>query len=202
MDKRIIVGVTGASGSIYAERLIEALSSTVGRVYLIVTDKGEQVVRHELTPSSDRFSLVNTIKSPNNEFTPKNLRVFSNDDMFAPIASGSAAATHMVVLPCSMGTLARISAGLSSNLLERSADVMLKQSNQLIISPRETPFNKIHLSNMMSLMDAGAQIAPAMPAFYDKPKTMDDLINFVVGRTLDLLGIETDLFKRWNSRLI
>lgn len=210
MNQRIIVGVTGASGSVYAEKLIEVLLETeaVDRVYLVATDSGRQVVRHELDAKREGFSLARLLddgkKSPLSElkdFSGK-LRLFKNDDLFAPIASGSASGTQMVVLPCSMGSLGRIANGMSSNLLERAADVLLKESRPLIVSPRETPFNTIHLSNMTKLAEAGAKIAPAMPAFYNKPKSIEELVDFVVARILDLMSIDSQLLKRWNSRLI
>jgi 4-hydroxy-3-polyprenylbenzoate decarboxylase len=131
------------------------------------------------------------------------LRLFDNDDLYAPIASGSEGATHMVVCPSSMGTLARIAHGVSGCLLERAADVMLKEKRRLVIVPRETPFSLIHLRNMTTLAEAGAHLVPAMPAFYMNPKSIDDLVTFVVERVSDGLGIDAlaeGKRTRWNAR--
>jgi 4-hydroxy-3-polyprenylbenzoate decarboxylase len=201
MQSRILVAITGASGSIYAERLIEALVSSVDRVYVIATETGKKVAVHELAGSKDGFSLTRVLNKDTTGFSDK-IRVFANDDLFSPLASGSSAPTAMVVVPCSMGTLGRIAGGMSTNLIERAADVMLKESKPLIICPRETPLNRIHLTNMINVIDAGAKILPPTPAFYNKPRTIDDLVNFVVGRILSLLNIESELITRWNSRLI
>jgi 4-hydroxy-3-polyprenylbenzoate decarboxylase len=201
MQSRILVAVTGASGSIYAERLVEALTSTVDRVYVIATETGKKVVAHELAGNKEGFSLSAILNREARPLSDK-IRVFANDDLFSPVASGSSAPTGMVVVPCSMGTLGRIAGGMSTNLIERAADVMLKESKPLVICPRETPLNRIHLTNMIHLVDAGAKILPPVPAFYNKPKTIDDLVNFVVGRILAALNIESELMTRWNSRLI
>ena len=200
-EKRIVVGITGASGAIYANRLIEELLARVNRVYCIASDAGKQVCDYELNDSECSFNLKKTLAG---EVEPKyrqSLRVFNNDDLFSPIASGSSAPSHVVILPCSMGSLARISNGMSSNLIERSADVALKQKIPLIICPRETPLNAIHLQNMLSLAQMGVQIVPMMPAFYQKPKSIRDLVDFMIGRILELLGLEHKLYVPWNSRM-
>src|SRR6185369_5457820 len=127
------------------------------------------------------------------------LAYYAEDDFYAPIASGSSAADAMVVVPCSMGTLSRISCGNSGNLLERSADVMLKEGRPLVLVPRETPLNAIHLEHMLKLARLGVRIVPAMPAFYQRPQSLDDLVNFVVGKVLDSLGVEQSLFRRWGN---
>ncbi|MFK7825707.1 MAG: UbiX family flavin prenyltransferase [Oligoflexales bacterium] len=200
-EKRIVVGITGASGAIYANRLIEELLARVTRVYCIATDAGRQVSDFELNDSECSFNLKKAIAGEVEAEHRQTLRIFNNDDLFSPIASGSSAPSHMVILPCSMGSLARISNGMSSNLLERAADVALKQKIPLIICPRETPLNTIHLQNMLSLSQMGVQIVPMMPAFYQKPKTIRDLIDFMVGRILELLGLEHKLYVPWNLRM-
>jgi 4-hydroxy-3-polyprenylbenzoate decarboxylase len=200
-DQRILVGVTGASGSVYAERLISFLSQRVPRVYVLFTETGKQVVRHELRPHDDGFSLARAAAGELHDAEKSVIRLLRNDDLFAPVASGSSAPTAMVVVPCSMGTLARINQGISGNLLERSADVCLKQKRPLIICPRETPLSTIHLRNMLSLSEMGAHIVPAMPAFYQGPETMGDMVDFVVGRLVEALGFDHDLYKAWNPRM-
>lgn len=197
--QKIMIGVTGASGSIYAERLIQLLLGSVDRIYLVVTETGEKVAAHELSSDSIlRRSFSGALSKK--ELTV--IRTFKINDLFAPCASGTAAPDAMVVTPCSMGTLARISTGVSSNLLERSADVVLKQKRRLIVCPREMPFNLIHLRNMTALAEAGAEILPLMPGFYQKPKSLEDLVNFCVGKILEQLDIPHDLYKPWNSRMM
>ena len=198
---RILVGVTGASGSIYASRLIECLLPVADRIYVIVTKSGREVVQHELHVT-DRAILTRIIAKDLSKEETEKIRIFDEENLFAPIASGSSAPTAMVVLPCSMGSLARIANGSSTNLLERSADVVLKQRRKLLICPRETPLNLIHLRNLTTLAEAGAEIIPLMPAFYQMPKTLDDLVDFCVGRVMEQLGIEHNLYRAWNSRLI
>jgi flavin prenyltransferase len=202
MEHRILIGVTGASGAIYAERLIEILLPIVPRIYLVTTEAGEQVVQHELRPKAESFSLARAVKG---ELLPEEknvIRLLKRDDFFAAVASGSSAPTSVVVLPCSMGTLARITHGISSNLLDRAADVVLKQKKQLIMVPRETPLNTIHLRNMLSLAEMGAQIIPPVPAFYQQPKSIADMVDFVVGKVLEALEIDHSLYKKWNSRML
>ncbi len=202
MDHRILIGVTGASGSIYAERLVEVLKGQVERIYLLFTDTGAKVVRHELKTKAEGFSLLKASQGELDEKDRSVIRLLKNDDLFAPVASGSSAPTAMIVLPCSMGTLARISQGTSSNLLERSADVCMKQRRRLIICPRETPLSAIHLRNMLSLSELGVDMIPAMPAFYQHPKSIDDMVDFVVGRVVEVLGLPHTLYPAWNPRMV
>jgi len=200
-EHRILVAVTGASGAIYAERLIDVLRTKVDRVYLLFTDAGQQVVRHELKPKNDGFSLVRAAAGEVNLEDRQVIRLLDNRDLFAPVASGSSAPTAMIVMPASMGTLGRICHGISSNLLERSADVCLKQKRPLVLCPRETPLNAIHLKNMLQLAEYGASIVPAMPAFYQHPKSVEDLVDFMVGRVLEVLNLPHALYPAWNSRM-
>lgn len=198
-SKRIFIAVTGASGSVYADRLVQCLRGRVDRIYLCATEAGLKVIDHELPSASVLRSLLNgEITGTDREL----FRVFKNDDLFAPIASGSSAPTHMIVAPCSMGTLARIAHGMSSNLVERAADVCLKQKAPLVLVPRETPLNVIHLRNMLTLAEMGAHIIPPVPAFYQKPKTIDDLVDFIVGRLLEAVGVnDHGLYDPWNKRM-
>lgn len=201
-ERRIAIAITGASGSIYAERLLNVLAAQVPRIYVMATAAGKQVIRHELGRSNAEISLADVCDGKVPEALRQTIRVFDQEDLFAPIASGSSAPTDMVIVPCSMGTLARVAGGMSSNLIERSADVMLKQRRRLVICPRETPLNSIHLRNMLTLSDMGAVIVPPMPAFYQQPKSVDDMVEFVVGRLLEVLDFPHDLYSRWNSRMI
>ncbi|MBM3946457.1 MAG: UbiX family flavin prenyltransferase, partial [SAR202 cluster bacterium] len=136
---------------------------------------------------------------PNGEGIAGELELFANDDVGASIASGSYPTKAMVIVPCSMGTLGRIANGVSSSLVERASDVILKERRQLILVPRETPLSRIHLRNMLAVTEAGAEVLPAMPGFYRRPKSVDDLVDFVVGRILDRLGLENALVKRWRG---
>ncbi len=185
-----MVGITGASGSIYGVRLVEGLLKNGYGVDLVITSAGERVMAGEL-PGFD-------FKKDFGKEGAR-LRVWENDDYSAAFLSGSRAPRTVIIIPCSMGTLGALANGISSNLLERAADVVLKEKKQLILVPRETPLNLIHLENMAKLARAGADILPAMPAFYHSPKDVDDLVNFIVGKVFDLLGIEHHLFKRWQT---
>jgi 4-hydroxy-3-polyprenylbenzoate decarboxylase len=201
---RVAVGVTGASGAIVAERLVAELLNHVERVHLMFTEASVKVVAQELQgpASTEGFSLKQTIEGGIAEDLRGKLRVYGVQDLFAPIASGSSVPDAMVIVPCSMGTLSRVSHGFSSNLLERSADVVLKEKRNLVICPRESPLSSIHLENMLRLANQGVTIAPLMPAFYTHPASIDDMIKQFVGRILDLLQIENRLVKRWNHRLL
>ncbi|MEE4254029.1 MAG: flavin prenyltransferase UbiX [Desulfuromusa sp.] len=197
--KNIVVGITGASGSIYGLRLIEELLTARMHVTVLLTNAGRQVLAFEtgLEIADDKQQGLQQLK----EYfkADDNLTYFSLNDFFAPVASGSSSPDAVVICPCSMGTLGRIAAGLSDNLLERVADVALKENQKLLLVPRETPFNQIHLENLLRLSKAGAQILPAMPGFYQQPETVADLVNFLVGKILDNLAIEHQLFKRWGT---
>lgn len=186
--KKIVVGITGASGSIYAKRLIEVLAQKEMRIHVIATDMGKSVFHFEIGESLESF-------------TSKYEQVILEEchNLFAGVASGSYGFDAMIVVPCSMGTLGEMAHGLSKNLLTRGADVALKERRPLVIVPRETPFNAIHLENMLTLTRAGASILPAMPGFYHHPQTMEDLVDFVVGKILDHLKIENTLFEKWKS---
>lgn len=197
---RISVGITGASGAIYADRLVSFLVKNVDRVYLTLTPTAEKVLAHEI---SDKESIL--LRSLNGQLNSEEkgvLRLFKNNDYFAPIASGSSVPDAMIIAPCSVGSMSRIANSISSNLLERAADVCLKQRRPLILGVRETPLHTIHLQNMLKLSEAGAIVAPLMPGFYHKPESIDELADFMVGRLLELIGVEHELYKRWNARMI
>lgn len=189
---RYIIGITGASGSIYGVRVAEELLMRENEVHLILTQSGEKVLAYELERSlEDVLSGLGSIGGK--------LIVHDIDDLFAPIASGSFRVDGMAIVPCSMSTLGEIANGVSKNLLGRAADVCIKEGRKLIIVPREMPVSSIHLRNMLSLSELGINILPAMPGFYHRPKTMEDIINFVVGRVLSTLGIENNLYLKWGN---
>ncbi|WP_438351272.1 UbiX family flavin prenyltransferase [Paenibacillus sp. FA6] len=194
--QRWIVGITGASGSIYGIRLIEALLASHVDVHIVISNAGWRVLHEELGwSSSDRESAL---KEKFGSY-PGSYIYHPVADIGASIASGSFQVEGMIIVPCSMGTLSAVANGGSDNLLTRAADVMLKEGRPLIIVPRETPLHAIHLENMLKLSRLGVRMIPAMPAFYFHPETMDDLINFVVGKVLDSLRIDHQLFRRWEG---
>lgn len=197
---RITVGISGASGAIYAEKLISHISESMERTYIIMTSTAEKVIQHEL---AGQTSLL--LRCISGDLTPterEKIRVFKNNDLFAPIASGTSVPDAMVIVPCSMGTLGRISGGLSSNLLERAADVILKERKKLVLAVRESPLHTIHLQNMTKLSELGAIITPLMPGFYNHPSTVDDIVEFMVGKIMDQVGLSHDFYKKWNSRML
>jgi flavin prenyltransferase len=186
-----VIGITGASGSIYGVRLIQELCLRKHTVDVVITSAGKMVMNEELGVSGFDIKKLRLSKSQ--------VRIWENDDFEAPFLSGSNSPEAMVLIPCSMGKLAAVANGISTNVLERTADVVLKEDRQLILAVRETPLSLIHLENMVKVAKAGAQIVPAMPAFYHHPKTIDDMVNFVVGKVLHLLRIEHTLFKGWRK---
>ena len=196
--RHFVVAITGASGSIYGVKLISELLRAGERVSLILTPSGCQVLYHEtgLDWSADITEQRHQVQE---HFASIAVDCLAIDDFWTGAASGSAASDGMIIIPCSMGTAGRIAAGLSGNLLERAADVMLKERRQLVLVPRETPFNTIHLENLLRLSQAGAVILPAMPGFYHGPEKIDDLVDFVVGKVLDQLDVEHSLFERWGD---
>lgn len=190
--KKVVVGITGASGSIYAKRLIEELVALGIETHVMATTTGESVFEYETD-----LVFREWIEGLSGRY-PHLIRHEINN-LFAGVASGSHKFDAVIILPCSMGTLGEIAHGLSRNLLTRAADVAMKEKRRLIIVPRETPFNSIHLENMLTLSKNGASILPAMPGFYHKPKTMEELIDFVVGKILDHLSIDNKLFDKWED---
>ena len=198
--RTIAVAITGASGALYATRAVAALLERGCHVELVISDYGKRLLRDELgeRASVDKLLefLVATYGSGvrNGSYT-----LYSNKDLGAKIASGSQDCEGMVVVPCSMKTLAGIAHGLSRNLVERAADVMLKERRRLVIVPRETPMSLPQLRNMVLCAEAGAMVLPAMPAFYQMPKTLDDLADFMVGKILAALGFRHELYASWKG---
>jgi len=195
---KITVAITGASGAVYGVSLLEYLLEERHQATLVLTPEARIIVQEELGVSWG--SCFNETAEFLKKRYPDSDLVYCNEtDMTAPIASGSHPIDAMVVAPCSMKTVAAITHGLSSNLIERAADVTLKERRPLILVPRETPLSSIHLKNMLMLSEMGVWIIPAMPAFYNHPKTIDDMVGFVVGRVLDRLGISNKMYKRWKE---
>lgn len=184
---KLILGITGASGSIYAKRIIEIIRANaklVDELAIVFTETGRKVWQYE----------IEDLKIEEIPF-----KIYSNDDYFVAFASGSSTFEAMIVCPCSMGTLAKIANGIADNLITRAADVMLKENRKLVIVPRETPLNLIHVNNMQKAIQAGALICPAMPSFYSKPTTIEQIIDTVIQKVLHLSGIDFTFFE-WNKK--
>jgi 4-hydroxy-3-polyprenylbenzoate decarboxylase len=196
----VTLALTGASGMPYGVRLLECLLKAGVRVYLLYSQAAQIVAKQEMD-----LALPGRVREVQDFFAQKfeaaggQLRVFGREEWFAPVASGSNPADAMAICPCSMGTLAAVACGLADNLIERAADVMLKEQRPLVLVPRETPFSAIHLENMLRLSRAGAVILPANPGFYHHPTRLEDLVDFVVARVLDLLRVEHQLTPRWGD---
>lgn len=197
--KRMTVAITGASGAIYALRTVRALLMCEARVDVVISEFGWMLLRDEGGFAGKQRDFAGFIRALYGVPTD-HLALHPLKDLAATLASGSAPSDGMVVVPCSMKTLAGIAHGLSRNLIERAADVALKERRPLVIVPRETPMNLIQLRNLVTATEAGAIIVPAMPAFYQKPKTFDDLADFIVGRILSSLGIDHNLYPAWEGR--
>ena len=183
---RLIVAITGASGVIYGRRLLEVLHNKNIETHLVISQTAERIIEHELNMAKEDIENLAS-------------HVYEADDWNSPIVSGSFKTDGMVIVPCSMKTLAGIANGYSDNVILRAADVTLKEKRKLILVPRETPLNVVHLRNMLDLAKQGVLIVPAMPAYYHKPKTIGVLVDYVVGKVLDLLGIKHTLYKRWQE---
>jgi len=197
-DGTITLAITGASGANYALRLIECLIAANYKLFILCSSAGRVVLDTEvglkLPASPDAASKLLTEKF---QASTEQITVFGKEQWFAPVASGSAAPKQMVVCPCTTGTVAAISHGMSDNLIERAADVVIKERGQLILLVRETPFSTLHLKNMLSLSEQGVTIMPASPGFYHKAECIEDLVDFIVGRILDHLGVKQKIMPRW-----
>ncbi|GAA6184499.1 MULTISPECIES: flavin prenyltransferase UbiX [Alteromonadaceae] len=197
-EKRITLAFTGASGAPYGLRLLETLVAANYQVYLLISSAARVVLATE-----EDLKVPANPKTCSEFFTnrfdakPEQITVFGKDEWFSPVASGSAAPKQMVVCPCSTGSLSAISTGKSDNLIERAADVVIKERGQLIVVPREMPLSTIHLEHMLKLSQMGVTIMPAAPGFYHQPKRIEDLVDFVVARILDHLDIDQQLMPRW-----
>jgi len=185
-EKHLIVAITGASGAAYARMLLRTLSQEDIRIHLVASQAGKSVYALETGKSLE-------------DDLPQGVSFYDENDFTAPFASGSFLSRGMVVVPCSMGTLAAVANGFSRNLIHRAADVCLKEGRRLVVVPRETPLNSIHLRNMLRLSKAGGIILPAMPGFYHQPQNVDDLVRFVVARIMDQLRMSQNLLPAWGS---
>ncbi len=190
-----VVAITGASGALYAVELLRTLAHASCPVWLIVSDHGLRLLEVEVGLGSIE-ALRGHVGAA---VWDASVRLFDDRDRGALPASGSVPTAGMVICPCSMGTIAAVAHGTSRSLVERAADVTLKERRRLIVVPRETPYSQIHLDNMLRLTTAGGMVLPASPGFYHQPKTIDDLVHFVVGRILDHLQVEHDLVRRWGG---
>jgi len=197
----IVLAMTGASGAAYGLRLLEVLLAAGRPVRFTLSPSAAEVLRIEMQREVNLDSLVLTdlLPSAASEEMPGVMRYHHHQDFTAGIASGSFPTAGMVICPCSMGTLGALANGLSTNLIHRAADVHLKERRKLILTPRETPLSTIQLQNLYTLSAAGAVILPAMPGFYHQPQSVADLVDFVVGRICDQLGVEVDLTRRWGE---
>jgi len=196
--EQITLAVTGASGSGYFLKVLQALVESNVQIYLLLSDAAKIVLKteeNEHWPSD--IEQLNVFLQTRFQSKQQQIIALTAKDWFSPVASGSSAPKKMIVCPCSCGTLASIANGLSNNLIERSADVILKERGQLIIMPRETPFSTIHLRNMLTLSELGVTVMPLAPGFYHQPKTIADLQDFMVARVLDHLHISHNISKRW-----
>ena len=199
-EHSIVVAMTGASGAAYGLRLIQKLAQTGIRQHILISDAARVVLKQETdVVLSARPAQVADVLARHLDIDAGGLHCYALDDWFSPAASGSAGIRHMAVVPCSMGTLARIATGVSDNLIERAADVMLKEGRQLILMPRETPLSAIHLEHMLKLARMGVHIIPAMPGFYHRPECISELVDFMVDRLLAHLGVENRDGKRWGE---
>jgi len=201
---RVFLGVTGASGALYAGHALRALTDAGCEVGLCVSGSGAHVISHEILeagprPPADPALVVNTFVE---RFAtgPGSVAVLGLNDLTAPFASGSSLAPAALIAPCSGATLACIAHGTARNLIHRCADVMLKERRRLVVMPRETPLSLIHLENMATLTRAGAIVMPAMPGFYNLPRSVDQLVDFMVAKALDHLGVPNDLIARWGEQ--
>lgn len=197
--KSFVVAISGASGSIYGIRLVEELLKSKVFVHLCISSTAFSIIKTETGLLLNGKTEAETIKKIQRYFASKNIKYYSEHNLAAPVSSGSFITEGMFVVPCSMKTLSGIACGYANNLIERAADVVLKEGRKLILAPREMPFGAIHLENMLKLSRLGVTIATPVPAFYQKPKDLNDIVDFVVGKILDSAGLTHNLFRRWDE---
>lgn len=192
-----IVAITGASGAIIGVRLVEELLRAGAGAGVVVSKNARDVIRHEVSGAG--YASMRELLAARGTVSAEKLREFSPDDLFAPIASGSFPFTSITVAPCSMKTLAAIAHGYADGLINRAVDVALKERRRCVLIPRETPVNELHLENLLRARRAGADILLPVPAFYHHPRAIDDVIDFIVGRALTLVGVENQLYTQWGD---
>ncbi len=217
--KRIILGLTGASGGVYFLRLADFLRQQEIKLHIVASENGEKVLEYETGTDLRKLAAVWNKETTETEASSTNAQIIpgsaktqiipssakaqiileDNGNLFSTIASGSCVCDAMVIVPCSMSTVARIASGVSDTLLCRAADVMIKEQRKIIIVPRETPLSQIHLKNLYRLSKCGVTVLPAMPAFYGAPDTVEGLVDFMAGKILDSIGIPNSLYKRWEG---
>lgn len=202
-SRRVTLAITGASGVQYALRLLECLIAQKVQVLVMISKAAQVVAATETdvqlpgTPHEQERFLTERFGAAEGQ-----IRVYGRENWFAPVASGSGAPSSMVICPCSTGTLSAVATGASNNLIERAADVALKERRQLILVPREAPYSEIHLEHMLKLTRMGAVVVPASPGFYHKPQSVNDMVDFIVARLLSQLGLEQELMPAWGSNLL
>lgn len=202
MQRPICVGITGASGAVYAVRLLDVLTRGGHDVHLAISPSGREVIKQELGKKIDleRFDLTQLLQpSEADSKRPGKLHYHKYQNFLAPIASGSLITGGMVICPCSGTTLSAVAAGASGNLIQRAAEVHLKERRRLVLVPRETPLSLPHIENMRKVTEAGAVVLPAAPGWYHGVQSLDDLVDFVVARICDQLGIENSIIRRWGT---
>jgi len=192
--KKLIIAITGASGVIYAKRLLEILSQKDYFIHLTISEAGAVIIQDELDIEINLEDFKSEFLTG---FPADNIIYHHFSDIKAPISSGSYKTDGMIIVPCSMNTLGAIAAGIANNLIHRAADVCIKENRKLVLAPRETPLSSIHLENMLKLSQMGVCILPAMPGFYHKPQTIDEQVDFIVCKILDGFEIENNLIRRW-----
>lgn len=199
-DKTFAIAITGASGAPYALRLIECLVASGADIYIMVSQAGQVVLSMETDLNiPSRTDAMQAWFTERYDAKPDQIQVFAKDQWLAPVASGSGAPDAMIVCPCTTGTLSAIACGSSNNLIERAADVVIKEQRKLIMVVRETPLSAIHLENMLKLARLGVVMLPATPGFYQNPQSINDIVDFIVARILEQLGIEHDLLPAWGG---
>ena len=198
-DRSITLAMTGASGAQYGLRLLECLVQANCQIQFLISEAARVVVETETELTLPGDEALEDFLTLNFDAEPEQILVNPSRDWFSPVASGSAAPRSMVICPASGGTISAIACGASNNLIERAADVVIKEKQQLIVVPRETPLSELHLENLLKLARLGVTVMPAMPGFYQNPQTIDDLVDFLVARLLDHLGIEQGLLPRWGG---
>lgn len=199
MRKRYILAITGASGPVLGVRLLQSIARHA-EVHLVMSSMALEILRDESGIDWTAVNVQDTEKKIRRALKHKGIHCYHEHDLAAPISSGSFRTDGMFVVPCSMKTLAGIAVGYTENLVQRAADVTIKEGRLLVLAPREMPLSPIHLENMLKLSRIGVRILPPLLSFYNKPETVDDMVNFVVGKILDTAGIANDLFPRWTGR--